>query len=186
MILSIIVAVGQNNEIGFRNALPWRLSADLKRFKELTTGHTVVMGRKTFESLPNGPLPNRKNIVLSNNPNFTYQKCQNIASFLPSGKKAVYPINKSLHCRIFSSFEEAFIKLSEEKEVYIIGGSQIFSQTVHLANKLYLTQIHASFPEADAFFPELDRTKWVLRNEETHPADEKNNYSFTFFDYERK
>ena len=186
MILSIIVAVGQNNEIGFRNALPWRLPADLKRFKKLTTGHTVVMGRKTFESLPNGPLPNRKNIVLSKNPNYTHEQCQNITSFSPSGDKVINPISDSLDCCIFSSLEKALIKLFEEKEVYIIGGSQIFSQALPCVNKLYLTQIHASFPEADAFFPEIDLTQWVMRNEETHHADEKNNYSFTFYDYERK
>ena len=162
MILSIIVAVGQNNEIGFRNALPWRLPADLKRFKELTTGHTVVMGRKTFESLPNGPLPNRTNVVLSRNLSFMHP-----------------------NCLVFSSLEEALIKLSDKQEVYIIGGSQIFSQILYRANKLYLTQIHASFSEADAFFPTIDLAQWVIRNEETHPADEKNDYSFTFYDYEK-
>ena len=163
MILSIIVAVGDNNEIGYRNSLLWRLPADLKRFKEITTGYTVVMGRKTFESLPNGPLPNRKNIVLSRNPNFSHNDCL-----------------------IFSSLDDAWIKLSGEDEVYIIGGSQIFKQALPLVDKLYLTRVHACFPEADAFLPEIDRSKWIKKCEKMHSKDEKNNYSFTFYEYERK
>ena len=130
MILSIIAAVGENNEIGCRNQLLWRLPADLRRFKELTTGHPVVMGRNTFESLPNGPLPDRTNVVLSRNPNFS-------------------PNN----CLFFSSFDEALIKLSGKDEVYIIGGSQLYEQALHRADKLYLTRVHANFPEADTFFP---------------------------------
>ena len=163
MVLSIIVAVGENGEIGCRNQLPWWLPADLKRFKELTTGHAVVMGRKTFESLPNGALPNRKNIVLSRNPDFTCNDCQ-----------------------IFPTLSEALIKLSAEKEVFIIGGSQLFSQALPVANKLYLTRVHAVFPEADTFFPEIDSAEWIKSNEITYPADEKNRYSFTFCVYEKK
>ena len=163
MFLSIIVAVGENNEIGYRNGLLWRLSADLKRFKELTTGHTVVMGRKTFESLPNGALPNRTNVVISRNQDFT-------------------PIN----CLVFSSLDEALIKLSGDREVYVIGGSQIYCQALSYASKLYITRVHANFPEADTFFPEIDRTRWIQRSEETHPADEKNKFSFTFYEYNKK
>ena len=161
--VSIIVAVGENNETGYRNGLLWRLPADLKRFRELTTGHTVVMGRKTFESLPNGPLPNRRNVVLSRNPYFSHE-----------------------NCLVFSSLDEALIKLSSEQKVYIIGGSQIYCQTLPCASMLYLTRVHASFPEADTFFPEFDRTKWIKRSEETHPADEKNKYSYTFYEYKKK
>ena len=163
MLLSIIVAVGENNEIGYRNSLLWRLPADLKRFKALTTGHTVVMGRKTFESLPNGPLPNRINAVISRNLSFTHP-----------------------NCLVFPSFDEALIKLSGEMEVYVIGGSQIYNQALLYASKLYLTQVHASFPEADTFFPEIDRTKWIKSSEEMHLADEKNNYSFTFYEYKKE
>ena len=163
MNISINVAIGENNEIGYRNGLLWRLPADLRRFKELTTGHTVVMGRKTFESLPNGPLPNRTNVVISRNPGFTHP-----------------------HCLVFSSFDEALIKLSGEKEVYIIGGGEIYRQGLPWASKFYLTQVHASFPEADTFFPVIDRTKWIKRSEERHPADEKNNYSYTFYEFEKK
>ena len=163
MILSIIVAVGENNEIGYRNNLLWRLPADLKRFRELTTGHAVVMGRKTFESLPNGPLPNRTNIVISRNPSFMHA-----------------------NCLIFSSLNEALIKLSVEKEVYIIGGSQLYRQSLPFVDKLYLTRVHAEFPEADVFFPEIIRKHWNQMNEIWHPADEKNRYSFTFYEYEKK
>ena len=165
MLLSIIVAVGENNETGSQNGLPWRLPADLKRFKELTTGHTVVMGRMTFESLPNGPLPNRTNVVLSRNPDFT-----------PSG------------CLVFSSLDEALIKLSNEQKVYIIGGSQIYSQALALpdVSMLYLTRVHASFPEADTFLPEIDLTYWKKRSEEMHSADKNNKYSFTFYEYKKK
>jgi dihydrofolate reductase len=163
MILSIIVAVGENNETGYRNGLLWHLPADLKRFKELTAGHAVVMGRKTFESLPNGPLPNRTNVVISRNPSFTHP-----------------------NCLVCSSLDKALIKLSDEKEVYIIGGSQIYCLALPCASKLYLTRVHANFPEADTFFPEIDATKWIKRSEETHPADEKNGYSFTFYEYEQK
>ena len=163
MILSIIVAVGENSEIGCRNQLLWRLPVDLRRFKELTTGHAVVMGRKTFESLPNGALPNRTNIVLSSNPTLTLA-----------------------NCLVFSSLDDALIKLSGEKEVYIIGGGQLYSHALPYATKLYMTQVHAVFPEADAFFPEIDRTAWIKINEEIHPADEKNKFSFTFYEFEKK
>ena len=163
MFLSIIVAVGENNETGYRNGLLWHLPADLKRFKELTTGHAVVMGRKTFESLPNGALPNRTNVVISKNPDFM-------------------PPN----CLVFSSLDEALLKLSGEKEVYIIGGSQIYYLALPYASKLYLTQVHARFPEADTFFPEIDSTKWIKKCEEMHPADGKNKFSFTFYEYIKK
>jgi dihydrofolate reductase len=163
MVLSIIAAVGEHNEIGCNNRLLWRLPADLKRFKELTTNHTVVMGRKTFESLPNGALPDRKNIVLSKNPDFTCNDCQ-----------------------IFPSLTEVLIKLSAEKEVFIIGGSQLYSQALPLANRLYLTHVHAVFPKADVFFPEINSLDWIKCCGITYPADEKNSYSFTFCEYEKK
>ena len=163
MIISIIVAVGENNEIGYRNRLLWRLPTDLRRFKELTTGHSIVMGRKTFESLPNGLLPNRHHIILSRNPNFSHE-----------------------NCLVCSSLDEALIKLSGEDEVYIIGGSQIYSQALPFADKLYLTRVHAHFPEADVFFPVIIRKNWKKINEIWHPADEKNVYSFTFYEFVKK
>jgi dihydrofolate reductase len=162
MTLSIIVAVAKNNEIGRENNLLWRLPAELKRFKELTTGHAVVMGRTTFESLPKGALPNRRNIVLSRNENVNYDNCE-----------------------VYSSLDAALIKLINEKEVFIIGGKQIYEQAFPITDKLYLTKVHAEFPEADTFFPSVDWSEWRETSRETRPADEKNPYSFTFYEFER-
>ncbi len=162
MTLSIIVAMAKNNEIGRNNDLLWRLPAELKHFKEITTGHTIIMGRKTFESLPKGALPNRRNIVLSRHANTRLEGCE-----------------------VYSSLDAALIKLLDEEEVFIIGGAEVFRQAFPLADKLYLTRVHAEFPDADTFFPEIDRTDWRETFRETHPADEKNPYSFTFYEYEK-
>jgi dihydrofolate reductase len=162
MILSVIAAIGKNNEIGKGNDLLCHLPADLKHFKEITSGRTVIMGRKTFESLPKGPLPNRKNIVISRNPGLKIEGA------------TVYP-----------SLDYALIKLMNEEEVFIIGGAQIYRQILPDADKLYLTKIHAGFPEADVFFPEIKLNEWREVSRETHLADEKHPYAFTFVDYER-
>ena len=162
MKISIVVAVGKNNEIGKNNKLLCRLPADLKRFKEITSGHTVIMGRKTVESLPKGPLPNRRNIVVSRNKNRTIEGAE-----------------------VYSSLDYALLKSMDEDEVFIIGGAQIYAQALPIADKLYLTRIHAGFPDADAFFPEIDRSVWREIHRETFPADEKNPHSFTFLEYER-
>jgi dihydrofolate reductase len=161
MIISIVVAIGKNNEIGKGNTLLCRLPADLKHFKEITSGHAVIMGRKTFESLPKGPLPNRRNIVLSRNENLKIEGAE-----------------------IYSSLDAALIKLIDEKEVFIIGGAQIYAQALPLADKLYLTKIHAGFPEADAFFPAINWKDWKEINRELFPADEKNSYSFAIVEYQ--
>ncbi|GHT76803.1 dihydrofolate reductase [Bacteroidia bacterium] len=162
MILSIIVAIGKNNEMGKNGDLLCHLPADLKHFKEITSGHTVVMGRKTFDSLPNGALPKRKNIVISRNPELKIENA------------TVYP-----------SLDYALIKLLDEDEVFIIGGAQIFKQILFDTDKLYLTKIHAEFPDADAFFPPVDYSQWRETGRETFPADEKNPYSFSFIELER-
>ena len=162
MILSIIVAVGKNNEIGEGNRLLWHLPAELKHFKEITTGHTIIMGRKTFESLPKGPLPNRRNIVISRNPE------------LKIGGAEVY-----------SSLELALLKTINDDEVFIIGGAQIYRQTFPDADKLYLTKVHAEFPQADTFFPEINYAEWKEISRETFPADEKNIYGFSFIELVR-
>ncbi len=162
MTISIIVAIAKNNEIGRGNDLLWRLPAELKRFKELTTGHTIIMGRKTFESLPKGALPNRRNIVLSKNSNISYEKGE------------VYP-----------SLDAALIKTINEDEVFIIGGAQVYNQALPFADKLYLTRVHAEFPDADTFFPAIIWSEWQETSRETYPADEKNPYSFTFYEFER-
>ena len=162
MIISLIAVLGRNNEIGKDNRLLCRLPSDLKRFKAITSGHTVIMGRKTFESLPNGPLPNRRNIIISRNTQFAVEGAE-----------------------IYSSLDYAFLKCINELEVFITGGAQIYAQALPVADKLYITRIHASFPEADTFFPPIDRNKWKETGRETFPADEKNPYPFTFLEYER-
>ena len=162
MIISIIVVIGRNNEIGKGNELLCHLPADLKHFKEITSGHTIIMGRKTFDSLPKGPLPNRKNIIISRNPELKIEGAT-----------------------VYSSLDYALLKLIDEEEVFIIGGAQIYEQALPIADKLYLTRIHAAFPEADTFFPFIDTKEWREVSRETHPANEKNPYSFTFLDCER-
>jgi len=162
MIISVIAVLGKNNEIGKGNDLLCRLPADLKRFKEITLGHTVIMGRKTFESLPKGVLPNRRNIVISRNQELQIKDVE-----------------------VFSSLDHAFLKTINEEEVFIIGGAQIYAQALSVADKLYITRIHASFPEADVFFPSINLHDWKETGRETFPADEKNPYSFTFLEYEK-
>ena len=161
--ISIIVAIGENNEIGRNNDLLCHLPADLKRFKELTTGHTIVMGRKTFESLPKGALPNRKNIVLTRNKNLSFNNCQ-----------------------MYASLPEIIDNQKDNADLFIIGGGSIYKQALPLANKLYLTKIHAAFDDADAFFPEINYEKWEEINREEHKADEKHAYNYTFLMYKRK
>ena len=162
MIISIIVAIGKNSEIGQGNDLLCRLPADLKRFKEITSGHTVIMGRKTFESLPKGALPNRKNIVISRNKDLKFKDV------------IIYP-----------SLDYALIKLIDDDEVFIIGGGEIYRQVLPIADRLYLTKIHADFSDANVFFPEINYREWREVSRETHLADEKHLYSFTFVEYER-
>ena len=162
--ISIIVAVSENNVIGKNNALIWRLPADMKFFKEKTTGHCVITGRKNYDSIPEQfrPLPGRKNIVV------TRQK-----SYEAPGSLVVGSIEQAL--------DEA--KKTGDDEVFIIGGAEIYNQTLNIANKIYLTRIHDSF-EGDAFFPELDFNKWKLIESVFVKADEKNKYDFTFETYQ--
>ena len=162
MIISIIAALGKNNEIGKGNELLCHLPADLKHFKAITSGHTVIMGRKTFESLPNGILPNRRNIIISRNPDLAIKGAE------------VYP-----------ALEYALLKCIDEEEVFIIGGAQIYAQALPFADKLYITRIHADFLEADVFFPAIDRNKWKETGREVFPADTRNPHPLSFIEYER-
>ncbi|MDR0680631.1 MAG: dihydrofolate reductase [Dysgonamonadaceae bacterium] len=159
MITSIIVALGENNEIGKDGKLLCRLPADLKHFKEITWGHTVIMGRKTFESLPEGPLPNRKNIVLSRNRDLKIEGA-----------------------KVYRTLNSALVYLLNENEVFIIGGAQIYEQILPIVDKIYLTKIHAVFPDADAFFPPVSMSGWKEIKRETFPADEKNPYPYSFIE----
>jgi len=158
--ISIIVAIGERNEIGRNNGLLCHLPADLKHFKELTTGHTIVMGRKTFESLPKGALPNRKNIVLTRNKNLSFD-----------------------NCLTYSSLSEMIDNEKDSNEIFIIGGGELYRQALPLANKLYLTKIHAEFDDADVFFPEINYAEWEEVSREEHKADEKNPYDYTFLSF---
>ena len=152
MTLSIIVAVASDGAIGRANDLLWHLPADLKRFKELTTGHTILMGRKTFESLPRGPLPNRRNIIISRS--------------LPAQPGAeVYP-----------TIQQAMEACASDEEVFIIGGGEIYRQLLPNTERIYLTRVQASFPDAEVFFPELDPTEWIEETREVYPRDERNEY----------
>ena len=152
MTLSIIVAIASDGAIGRANDLLWHLPADLKRFKELTTGHTILMGRKTFESLPRGPLPNRRNIIISRS--------------LPAQPGAeVYP-----------TIQQALVACASDEEVFIIGGGEIYRQLLPNTERIYLTRVQASFPDAEVFFPELDPTKWIEEAREVYSRDERNEY----------
>lgn len=159
MTISIIAAVAKNGAIGYENKLLYWLPNDLKRFKALTTGHTIIMGRKTFDSLPKGALPNRRNIVLSRT-----------VKELPG-------------CECFPSLKSALSHCSEEEEVFIIGGSSVYRQAMPLADRLCLTEVDDTPTEADAFFPSYQEWKEVSREE--HDTDEKHQQRYAFVDYVR-
>jgi dihydrofolate reductase len=161
--ISIIAAVADNYAIGRSNDLPWYLPADLKHFKELTTGHAIVMGKRTFESLPKGPLPNRKNIVLT--------------SIMSEGVNEGYFEADSL--------EDALYLCEHEEKVFIIGGATVYRQSIHKVDYLYITWIHNHFT-ADTYFPEIDFNEWEEVKHEDHKADGKNAYPYTFSEYKRK
>lgn len=161
--MTIIAAVAQNNAIGFENKLIYWLPNDLKRFKALTTGHTIIMGRKTFESLPKGALPNRRNIVLSRQSTFTAPGAE-----------------------VFHSLEEALKACKPEEELFIIGGSSLYQEALGQADRLCLTHIEDTPEQADAFFPEIDKTVWTVENEEAHDMDEKHEFRYRFTDYLRR
>ncbi|MCW3463807.1 dihydrofolate reductase [Chitinophaga nivalis] len=163
MIISIIVAASENNVIGINNQLPWRLSADLKYFKNTTMGKPIIMGRKTFASLGK-PLPGRPNIVITRQADYE--------------QEGVYVTN---------TIEEAIEKARSfgEPEIFVTGGSQIFEQAWQQIDRIYLTRVYAVVP-GDAFFPGMDATDWNLVRDERHEADEKNQYPFSFQVWERR
>lgn len=160
MRINIIAAVAKNRAIGFKNKLIYWLPNDLKRFKALTTGNTIIMGRHTFESLPKGALPNRRNVVLS----------KTEKSFLG--------------CDCYSSLDEAIKSCSANEEIYIIGGSSVYQQAMEIADRLCLTLIDDTPTEADAFFPDYE--KWKECERENHTKDEKHDYDYAFVDFIRK
>lgn len=160
MRINIIAAVAGNRAIGKDNKLIYWLPDDLKRFKTLTTGHTIIMGRRTFESLPNGALPNRRNVVLSRDASLSLEGCE-----------------------CFVSLDEALASCKADEDVYIIGGASVYGQAIGVADRLCLTEIDDTPEGADAFFPPYDG--WHIVSREEHVKDERHAYNFAFTDYER-
>ena len=160
MIKTIVVAISENNAIGKDNQLLWYLPADLKHFKNITTGHTVIMGRKTFDSVGK-PLPNRRNIIIT---------------------RHVMHIEG---CEVVSSIDAALALCADEEEVFIVGGAEIYRQSIHLTDRIYLTIVHQKF-EADSFFPEISDSEWKETAREDHQPDEKNKLPYSFITLERR
>jgi len=163
MKLILIAAVANNNVIGNNNQLLWNLPADLKNFKKVTMGNSLIMGRKTFESIGK-PLPGRKNIIITRNKDFSAEGCE-----------------------VFSNLKDALCSVKNEPEVFVIGGGEIYRQTINLntARRLYITRVFANF-EGDSYFPEINPEKWELIEREEFDADEKNPFPFAFLKYKKK
>lgn len=162
--ITLIAAASENNALGKDNDLLWHLPNDFKRFKKLTTGHKIIMGRKTFESFPK-PLPNRIHIIITRDKNYTVDFDS---------------------CIIVHSLEAALELVKNDKQSFIIGGGEIYTQGEPFANKIELTRVHTTFEGADTFFPEIDSENWKLITKEHHEVDEKHNYAFTYMTYVRK
>lgn len=161
MIVSIIVAIAENNAIGKGNQLLWRMPADLKHFKNATTGHTVIMGRKTFDSVGK-PLPNRRNIVITRNSDLKIDGVE-----------------------VVNTLEKAIALCDQDEEVFIVGGAEIYKMAMSLTDKIYLTVIHGVF-DADTFFPVIDPELWQETEVVDNTADEKNPFDYTFSTLVRK
>ena len=159
--ISIIVAIAENLALGKNTDLLWHIPADLKRFKQITSGHPVIMGKRTWESLPRRPLPNRRNIVITDIPGEQIEGCE-----------AVYSIG------------EAIAKCNADEENFIIGGASVYRQFLPHANRLYLTFVKKSF-EADVFFPEIDFSQWKLISKEDFPPDDVNDFAWSNETYDR-
>lgn len=161
MVISIIVAVAENNVIGDNNSLIWHIPNDLKRFKTITMGHAVIMGRKTFESIGK-PLKGRKNLIITRQKNYHAEGCQ-----------------------VVFSLEEALGLLKNEKEVFIIGGGEIYRNAFSIANKIYLTKVHKKF-NGNTLFPEIPMEQWDVVHEEFITDDDKVSFSYSFIDLKKK
>jgi len=159
--LTIIAAVSINNVIGNNNKLIWKLSNDLKRFKNLTTNHSVIMGRKTFESLPN-PLPDRDNIVITRDTNYSKPNIQ-----------------------VCSSIEDAINLTKTDTQPFIIGGGEIYTQTINIVDRIELTRVHEEF-DGDAYFPEIPLDIFELINEENYNSDLENEFDYSYLTYKKR
>lgn len=160
--LSLIAAIAENGAIGKDNDLLWHISSDLKRFKALTINHAVIMGRRTFESLPHGPLPKRRNIVLTHDNDFN-----------PDGVEVAH------------SVEEVLAMVNEEDDFFVMGGAAVYRLLLPYAKKLFITFIHKSYPDADVFFPPLDFNAYKLINETAALVDEPSGLIYHYADYEK-
>lgn len=161
MKISLIVAIAENNVIGKDNDLIWHLPDDLKHFKTKTKGHTIIMGRKTFESIGSKPLPKRENIVISRSPQSPVEGV------------------------VFTTSLQEALKLSTDHEPFIVGGAEIYRQSMDIVDVMEITRVHDSF-EGDTFFPEIDSEVWTLEKEETHAKDENHKHAFSFQTWVRK
>ena len=157
--ITLIAAAAENNALGKNNEMIWHLPDDFKRFKKLTSGHAIILGRKTYESL-DGPLPNRTHIIITRQENYAEKVDANC-------------------CIVVDNIEDAIAKSASEDDTFVIGGGEIYKLALPLADKIELTRVHGTF-EADAYFPEIDENKWNLVNEDYHPKDEKHNFDFTY------
>ena len=161
MIISLVAAAGNNNVIGGNNKLLWRMPTDMKFFMNLTMNHSVIMGRKTYESFGK-PLKNRRNIIIT----------RDIGYSVPG-------------CEVVHSLQQAIDLVKGENEVFIIGGAEIYRQSINIADKIYLTRIYGDF-EGDSYFPDINQEKWVQSRISKHSSDEKNPYPFAFLEYIKK
>jgi dihydrofolate reductase len=160
--ISIIVAVSEDWGIGKDNELLWHISEDLKRFKKLTTGNTIIMGKRTWESLPRRPLPGRRNIVLTDIP------------------------GECIDCSVTAySIDDALSKCDKEEEIFVIGGGSVYRQFMPVADRLYITHVHRKMP-ADVWFPEIDSDIWKVVQKEEYPEDENGSIPYSYVVYERK
>jgi dihydrofolate reductase len=162
MTLTLIAAAAENNALGKDNQMIWHLPDDFKRFKQLTTGHYIIMGRKTFESFPK-PLPNRTHVIIT--------------------RQSAYKVEG---CIVVNSLDAAIAACPQDEEVFVIGGGEIYKQSIDRADKIELTKVYGTSPEADAFFPEIDPDKWELKEKVFHPKDERHVYDISFQTYLRR
>ncbi len=159
--ISLIAAIGKNNELGGNNSLLWHLPSDMQHFRDTTRGHSVIMGRKTFESIGKA-LPNRKNIIITRNPEYKFENVE-----------------------VSHTLKEALRLTDEKEEVFIIGGAEIYKESIENADKLYITHVNGEFKESDVFLPVIDITKWKKIKSTFRAKDAENPYDMEFAEYER-
>lgn len=158
----LVAAVAEDNALGKENQLLWHLPDDFKRFKQMTSGHYIIMGRKTFESFPK-PLPNRTHVIITRQQDYQ-----------PEG------------CIVVNNFKDAIAAVPPGQDAFVIGGGEIYTLSLPFADKMELTRVHAGFPDADAHYPAVDLSLWQLSSEEFHPTDDRHEFAFTYQTFIRK